>query len=193
MVSIKQEKNKRLNQAQRAEALKEIHFPEWSIPWVWSRKSHDGYTTLPRTIPIAMQAVDAKTKGQPAGHVLFCLWARSPDGPMLTIESQAIFAAEAGFSGERAIDTWRKRMRHLLSLGFIETKKGPSGDYHYVLLVNPNLALEKLRRNRQLADVLYGRFIDRIHEIGASNELNDIKNAIDAFAKVEQAKTEPQP
>jgi hypothetical protein len=176
-----QPKTKRLNQAERAAAVKEVHFPDWAVPWVWDRKQHDGYTTLPRTMPIAMQVIDAASKGQPAGHVLLCLWARSPDGPMLTIESQAIFAAEAGFSGERAIDTWRKRMRRLRDLGFIETKKGPSGDFHYVLLVNPNLAVERLKQRAEVRDLIYGRFIERIHEVGATNELTAIQAALKSW------------
>ncbi len=49
--------------------------------------------------------IDALSKGQPADHVLFCLWARSPDHPLLTIENPITFAAEADFSGGRAVDT----------------------------------------------------------------------------------------
>lgn len=183
MSTTKQAKAKRLNQSQRAEALKEVHFPWTVAPFVWSRKDHDGYTTVPRTLPIAMQAVDALCKGMPPGHVLFSLWARTPDHPLLTIESQAVFAAEAGFTGERAVDTWRKRMRHLRTHHFIDTKAGPSGDLHYVLLINPNLAVESLRRRGKVNDEIYGRFVDRMHEIGASTELATIQSKLDEAAK----------
>jgi hypothetical protein len=184
MTTIKQEKTKRLNQAQRAENVKEVHFPDWDIPRVWNRKIHDGYTTLPRTLPIAMQAIDAQCKGQPAGHVLFCLWARSPDGPMVTVENQSTFACEAGFTGGRAVDTWRKRMKHLRELAFIQTKAGASGEFHYVLLINPNFAVESLRRQGKVSDEIYSRFIERTHEIGATTELNDIKKKLDDTSKI---------
>jgi hypothetical protein len=184
---VKQQKTKRLNQSERAEALKGLHFPDWPTPWVWSRKEHDGYTTMPRTMPIVMQAIDQASKGQPAGHVLLCLWARSPDGPMLTIESQAVFAAEAGFSGERAIDTWRRRMRRLCELGFIETKEGASGDFHYILLVNPNLAMVRLKRRADVSDLVYGRFIERIHEVGATNELITIEAELKSWEEQKAA------
>ncbi len=81
--------------------------------WLWQRKLNDGYTTVPRTLPYVMQAIDDQSKGQPAGHALFCFWARSPDHPLVIIENPATFAAEAGFKDERAVDTWRRRMKRL--------------------------------------------------------------------------------
>jgi hypothetical protein len=89
-----------------------------------------------------MQAIDVQSKGQPAGHTLLCLWIRAPDYPFLMIEAPATLAAETGFVGIRAADTWKRRMRILRDLCFIEAKSGPSGDFHYVLLLNPNLGIE---------------------------------------------------
>ena len=57
-----------------------------------------------------------------------------------------------------------KRLRELL---FIQTKKGASGEFHYVLLVNPNAAVEWMRSHGWVQDELYGRFIDRVSEVGA--------------------------
>lgn len=125
-----QAKARRLKMAERAQQMLDLHFPGSDL-WLWRRKTNDGFTTIPRTMPIVMQAIDALSKGQPAGHVLFCLWARSPDHPLVTIENPAIFASEAGFSGERAVDTWRKRMKQLRDLWFIVTKPGASGEFHY--------------------------------------------------------------
>jgi hypothetical protein len=180
MSNTKQGKTQRLNRAERAEELRKVHFPDVASPYIWHRKTHDGYTTVPRTLPIAMQAVDALCKGQPAGHVLLCLWARYPDNALITIDSQTVFAAEAGFSGERAVDTWRKRMKHLRTYGLIETKPGASGDLHYVLLINPNYALEALRAKKHINDSIYGRFVERMHEIGATAELGLIQDKLKA-------------
>ena len=161
--------------AERAAAQMEIHFPEYPEEWVWRRGSNNGFTTLPRSLPIAMQAVDCQTKGKPAGHTLFCLWARSPDHPLIVIENQATFAGEAGFQGARAVDTWRRRMKVLKQHRFIDTKPGTSGEFHYVLLLNPNVAVENMRRQNMIQDELYGRFIDRVAEIGAMTDLNSIR------------------
>lgn len=175
MPNQKQATTRRLRMSERAQQLLDLHFPNIPPQWLWRRKTNDGFTTLPRTLPLVMQAVDAQCKGQPAGHTLFCLWARSPDHPLVKIENPATFAAEAGFSGERAVDTWRRRMKRLRDLNLIVPKEGPSGDFHYVLLLNPNAAMECLRTQNLIQDGLYGRFIDRLTEVGGSGEIEAIR------------------
>jgi len=174
MATRVQTKKKRLNMAERAQEQLERHFPNFEPSWLWIRTVNAGFTTLPRTMPVVMQAIDARTKNQPAGHTLFCLWARSPDNPLITIENPAIFAAEAGFSGERAVNTWRRRMKQLVELKFIMAKKGTSGDYHYVLLLNPNAAMEHMHMCGNVQEDLYFRFSDRLTDIGASEEIKEI-------------------
>lgn len=172
----------------------DLHFPGIAEEWVWKRQTNDGYSTIPRTLPIAMQAIDAQSKGQPAGHTLFCLWARSPDHPLVTIENPATFAGEAGFSGIRAVDTWRRRMKILLELGFIVAKPGTSGDFHYVLLTNPNAAVEWMRSLGKVQDALYARFKDRLAEIGALWEIDALYEYWAEQQKAqEEAKKAPPP
>ncbi|WP_404995376.1 hypothetical protein [Cupriavidus pauculus] len=169
--------------SERAQQQQELHFPNWSTLWLWQRKVNDGYTTVPRTMPLAMQVIDAQSKGQPAGHTLFCLWARSPDHPLIIIENPATFAAEAGFSGERAVDTWRRRMKRLVDLCFIVAKKGPAGDFSYVLLQNPNVAVEAMRARGLVQDDLYSRFLTRVTDVGGFGEII----AIRAFWEAQRA------
>jgi hypothetical protein len=164
-----------MKMAERAQQQMDIHFPNAPAPWIWRRKTNDGYTTVPRTLPIAMQAIDMQSKGQPAGHTLFCLWARSPDHPLITIENPSSFASEAGFIGERAVDTWRRRMKRLRELFFIQSKSGPSGEFHYVLLLNPNAAMEWMRSANLMQDGLYSRFVDRAIEVGAYGEIEAVR------------------
>jgi hypothetical protein len=175
MANGRQATVKRLNMAERAQQQMDLHFPGTDPRFMWHRKRNDGFTTIPRTMPIVMQAVDEASKGTPPGHVLFCLWARSPDNPLLTIENPATFAAEAGFSGERIVDTWRKRMKKLRDHGMILTKKGATGEFHHVLLLNPNTGVETMRTHRNVSDDLYGRFIDRMAEVGAYGEIEGIR------------------
>ena len=175
MATQKQAATKRLKMSERAQQQMDLHFPGVPAPWLWRRKTNDGYTTVPRTMPLVMQAIDNQSKGQPAGHTLFCLWARSPDNPLVTVENPATFASEAGFEGERAVDTWRRRMKTLQALNFISAKKGPSGEFHYVLLLNPNVAVEFMRHKQQVQDGLYGRFLDRLAEVGGFGELEAVR------------------
>ena len=192
MANAKQAVAKRMKMAERAQQQMDVHFPNYPTEWLWRRKTNDGFTTLPRTLPIVMQAVDAQSKGQPAGHTLFCLWARSPDHPLLTIENPATFASEAGFTGERAVDTWRKRMRRLRELNLIATKPGPSGEFHYVLLLSPNAAMEWCRANQLVQDGVYARFVDRLIDVGGFNEIESLREhwreAAEAAKSAETAK-----
>lgn len=174
MANAKQAKTRRLKMAERAAALQQHHFPGIAEQCIWHRTTNDGFTTVPRALPIAMQAVDEQSKGQPAGHVLFCLWCRAPDHPLVTIENPATFAAEAGFSGPRAVDTWRRRMKTLRELQFLLSKPGASGEFHYVMLLNPNTAVEAMRVGGKVQDGLYGRFLERIADIGAMSDIEGI-------------------
>ncbi len=170
MANSRQSQTRRLKMAERAQQQLDLHFPEVPASLLWRRKSNDGFTTVPRTLPIAMQAIDNQSKGAPAGHALFCLWSRAPDNPLIMVEAPATFAAEAGFTGERAVDTWRKRMKTLRTLEFIRTKQGPSGEFHFILLLNPNIAVELMRQHGLVQDGLYGRFKDRVAEVGAAGD-----------------------
>lgn len=176
-LNLKQLQVKRAGMAERAAALMELHFPGDYGVWVWKRKVNQGFTTLPRTLPLAMEAIDHRSKGQPCGHTLFCLWARAPDSALVVIENPATFAAEAGFTGARAVDTWRRRMKVLRDHYFLLSKKGASGDFHYVLLLNPNAAVDWMRRQGWVQDDLFGRFRDRLIEVGGAGELT----ALDAY------------
>ncbi|WP_075256164.1 hypothetical protein [Herbaspirillum camelliae] len=177
MATKVQATRKRMKMAERAQQQLERHFPDFEPSWLWIRTANIGFTTLPRTLPLVMQAIDDQSKsGQPAGHTLFCLWARSPDHPLITIENPATFAAEAGYVGERAVNTWRRRMKQLVDLKLIMTKKGTSGDFHYVLLLNPNAAMEYMNECGLIQEGLYNRFRDRLDDIGAAGELSEIQS-----------------
>lgn len=189
MANGKQATVKRMNMALRAEQLMQVHFPNVLPIWKWHRKTNDGYTTIPRTLPIAMQAIDAQSKGQPAGHTLFCLWSRAPDHQVVMIENPSTYANEAGFSGERAVDTWRKRMKRLKELGFIDAKPGSSGDFHYVFLINPNSTMEYMREHNCIQDGIYGRFVDRLMEIGAYGELEAARSYFREQAAIRATET----
>jgi hypothetical protein len=188
MATQKQTRRRRLNMTERAEEQMKIQFPDYRKELLWTRSRNDGFATVPRSLPLAMQAIDAQSKGQPAGHVLLCLWIRAPDHPLLTIDAPAAFATEAGFEGERAVDTWRRRMRTLRSLGFIETKEGSTGDFHYVLLLNPNIGVERLKREGKTQTSFYGRFRDRLIDIGAERDIKDYDEYLD---EIEEAKERP--
>lgn len=192
MANSKQSQSRRLKMSERAQQQLALHFPGVPESLLWRRNSNDGFTTVPRPLPIAMQAIDETSKGAPAGHSLFCLWARAPDNPLVIVENPATFAAETGFVGERSVDTWRKRIKRLRELEFILTKAGASGEFHFILLLNPNIAVELMRRKGFVQDGLYGRFLERVADVGAGGDWpghEEAMNQAGAKAAVTIAKT----
>jgi hypothetical protein len=156
---------KRRTMSDRARQLREEFWPEIGDTDLWHRKRNDGYATIPRTLAIVMAIIDSLSKNKPAGSTYMVLWCRAWDEAMLTIDNPNVFAAETGFSGERALTTWRQRMRTLKDLGFVDAKPGASGDFHYVLILNPHLVVRRLKPRIQSG--LYMRLFERGQEIGA--------------------------
>lgn len=185
MANNKQSNARRVKMAERARQQKELHFPHVHEDWLWHRTRNDGFITLPRTMPLVMEAVDALSNGHAAGQTLLTLWCRAPDHALVTIESPAVFATEAGFAGQRAVDSWRRRMRRLVELCFITAKPGAAGDFHYVLLLNPHWAVERLRSRLPLS--IYNRFVERTMEIGAYAEIEEVRQHIALWEKDPQA------
>lgn len=191
MPNSKQSQSRRLKMADRAQQQLALHFANVPEVLLWRRKSNDGFTTLPRPLPIAMQAIDEFSKGAPAGHALLCLWARAPDNPLLIVENPATFAAETGFTGERSVDTWRKRMKTLRELEFIRTKPGASGEFHFILLLNPNIAVERMHVKGLVKDGLYGRFLERVADVGAAGDWPAYQEAREAAKEKAAAAAAP--
>lgn len=179
-LTYKQNAARKNGMAERAAEQLKAYFPEVPTERLWVRQKNKGFSTIPRTLPIAMEVIDNLSKGQPAGHAYFGLWCRAPDSPLVVIQNPLIFASEAGFSGERAVDTWRRRMKRLKELGFIRAKKGVSGEFHYILLMNPNIVIELMKReeSHSIQEELYLKFRDRIMDIGARG---DIEAAVRIF------------
>jgi hypothetical protein len=176
---------RRKNMTERAEEQRINLFAEISSDELWSRKVNHGWSTIPRTLPIILTLIDLLSpKGRPASDVYFALWCRAPDHPLVVIDNQQKFAAEVGFTGQRAVDTWRKKMKALAELGFIRHKVGDSGEFHYVLLLNPNLALSRLRLQNRVPDLVHNRFVDRMLDIGAGAELDRIRRLVAKKGKV---------
>lgn len=165
--------------SQRRTQKMQEEFPELTREMLWNRKRHDGFATLPRTMPLAMKIIDAKSeKGHPAGHTLFCLWARAMDHSYIVIDRPKIYATETGLIGERAEGTWKKRMDKLVQLGFILAKDGTSGAYHHVVLLNPNVAVSRLNDRGQVQEATWKFFKERAEEIGALPEITEAQGVI---------------
>jgi hypothetical protein len=170
---------KRFNKGQeKAKTLRKTYWPDVDDSNLWNRSRSKGYTTIPRTLPQIMHIIDVLTNGKPAGQTYFVLWCRMYDESILVIENPMTLAAEAGYSGERSLSTWKDRMRSLQELGFIDAKDGPSGAFHYVLVLNPYMVIRRLQPRIQ--DRLFRQLQERAIDIGAKDMVDPAPSETDA-------------
>jgi hypothetical protein len=135
---------------------------------VWDRKKHNGFTTIPRVIPQLNRIMDKYSgKGKPVSSTYLSLWCNVFDEGLIEIKEKNRFAFESGFSSERAVTTWKSRMRELEKLKFISSKNGANGEFSYVLILNP-LNAAKALYNEGVKDELYNALLGRMSDVGAT-------------------------
>lgn len=136
---------KRKTPSQRRLDVRQALWPKIEDDVLWLRKKNDGFTTIPRTMPLINRIIDKLSgKGFPLSSTYLTLWCHVFDEAYIEIRNPKELAFESGFGGSRAETTWLTRMKKLKELGFIDAKAGSSGDFHYVLLLNPLLIIQAL-------------------------------------------------
>lgn len=123
--------------AKRQLELRQSLWPEVTDDWLWSRHTHDGFTSLPKGMPLILTIMDDLSKGQPVSSTYLELWCRTFDESFVTLSKPRDMAFHAGFDGQRAERTWRARLDILSKLHFIELKEGASGPASYALIYDP--------------------------------------------------------
>lgn len=146
-------------------------WPDLNEQHLWLRLEKDGFTTIPRTLPIIGVIMDRLSKNKPVSMVYFELWCRAYDECFVTLSKHQEYSMHSGFTGQRAVNTWRERIRILAQLGFIDVKPGPSGEISYALIYNPYRVIKqhKLVKNLGLSDDLYNTLMARAIDIGADD------------------------
>ena len=156
--------------------LRHQYWPDIDEALLWDRTINTGFATIPRTLPIIFQVMDnVSGKGKPLSNVYFPLWCRVNDQAFLEIESPQELAAEAGFSGSRAVSVWNTRMKKLAELGFILPHSGTLGVYHHVLLYNPYTVIKNLHASGSVLQSQYDWLFSRASRIGADDLIGDEK------------------
>ncbi len=151
------------------EKVKKTYWPEVTDEDLWSRKSRDGFTTVPRGLPYIMRIMDDLSNGQPLSTTYLALWCRVFDHGVVTIQNNSELAYESGFAGQRAESTWAVRMKKLESLGFIKIGASNINPFHYVLILNPYLAVKRLHENKLIGAEVYLSLQLRADQIGADD------------------------
>lgn len=140
--------------------MRESVWPSVRDEDLWDRKKAAGFTTMPRTMPQLINVINSLSKkGQPAGMTYLTIWCRLFFVGVVELASEKAMAGEAGFSGERAVDTWRKRMRSLKEIGFIDYAGGSEHDFQWVLVYNPHHVMRRLEQQRKVQQRLVTAWI----------------------------------
>lgn len=162
-----QKKKRKTKMEVKAAKLRNEFWPAIKDNDLWDRLRNDGFTTVPRTMALIMEIIDSLSKNHPAGQAYFVLWCHVFYESFVIIDNPLVFAAETGFTGERALTTWKNRMKILQELGFIDAKDGASGDFNYVLILNPHIVIQKLRERIQ--EPHFRQIYNRALDIGAKD------------------------
>ncbi len=149
--------------------LRQELWPKLDEKDLWLRNIQQGYTTIPRPMPMILRIMDGLSNGKPVSATYFALWCRVWDECLVTITNPREMAFEVGFTGQRSESTWASRMKILVELGFINAKPGASGDYNYVLIWNPLKVIKKLNAAGEVQQQKYTALLDRTHNVGAND------------------------
>ena len=153
-------------------------WPDIDGDMVWNWADSDGYVHIPRTMPYFFKIMDDCSKSKPLSSTYFALWCRCWDeSGFIKIKNPSELAWESGFSGQRAVTTWRSRIRILEMLGFIRTQKFVSEEHGYIVLLNPYKVVKELKDNEKLEDSGWlNALYERADAIGADDLEDDGKD-----------------
>jgi hypothetical protein len=174
-LNVKQQLKRRSKAADASLKMRAHLWPDLKPSELWDRHTKSGFTTVPRTMPMLVNIINdlskAVTDGKssPAGKAYLVLWCRAWDEAMVKIDSEPVAAAEAGYTGERSVSTWRLHLKILKDLGFIDFKE--VGSIQYVLIFNPYKVVKS--RQKDIQEGTYAALYGRALEIGAAEDFDD--------------------
>lgn len=164
-------KSKQKKRISRNTKLRKRIFPDIEDDDIWNWKNEDGFATVPRTLPHFGKIMDSLSKGKPLSSTYIALWCRLWDeSGIIKNTNSSELAWESGFSGQRAVTTWRMRMKKLTDLGFIRIKKFGTEEYGYIVLMHPYDVSKTLYKNGEGYDNhLYEMLKIRADQIGGAD------------------------
>jgi len=154
--------------AQRQLELRARLWPSLKDDELWSRLTHDGFSTIPSTMALIMSIMDDLSKNKPVSSTYLELWNRTFDEGFATLSKAKEIAFHSGFSSERAERTWKGRLKILHDLGFIDLKPGASGPASYALIYNPYKVIQRHHecKTSGLREDKYNALVARAVELG---------------------------
>jgi hypothetical protein len=155
---------------QRQLEAREKLWPGITSRHLWYRKERDGFVTVSRLMPLIMNIMDELAgKGNPVGQTYFELWCRLHDEGFLTLNRAEEMAFHTGFTGQRAVRTWKDRVRRLRGIGFVDIKEGPLGELSYALFWNPLHVIKRAYIEGLVPERKWQALVIRANEVGAKD------------------------
>lgn len=136
---------------------------------IWHRLHNKGFSTIPRLLSLITALMKDRSKQGDPTSVYLDLWCRVFDEGFIAIKDEGECAYASGYSGDRALRTWRERMEILESMGFIRAAPVGNRKFANILLVNPLQVVVNLRKKGKppVPDEWWNAFTARADEIGA--------------------------
>lgn len=176
--SSKHTARKRAGAAETAREVRKLYWPTVHDDKLWLLNGErGGFAQVPRTLSlfsevVIKRAVKKKTGvSSSAGTTYTVLWLRTQGQGLAKIDSETDAALEAGYGGERGITTFRKHMRVLKDLRFVDFVEESRGRVKWVLMLNPYVVLKDLLAADLVDKRTYAAVLERVSAIGSSDEL----------------------
>jgi hypothetical protein len=127
-----------------------------------------GFIKATRALPLILGLLGSKeiSGDKDPSRVYLELLGRCMDSGIVELGSEAEHAYAAGYTTDRGVRTWRERMEVLENAGFIKTKGLPAQRRKWVLLVDVDLAVERLQKTRKVPAEWTELYESRKHEVG---------------------------
>lgn len=174
-------------------AIRDLHWPK-AEPYIWNRKAHKGFTTIPKTMPMILKIMDEMTKGAPVSSTYLNLWCNTWDNSFVALNRNGEMANASGFGGQRGEHTWLTRVKKLHELCFIDLKPGKSGPIGNAIIWNPHLVIRwhKQCGTPGLTSASFNALLEQALEIGAQDMVDE---GVPDFAVLSQevSRTEGDP
>jgi len=158
---------------------------------IWPDHNGKGWAKVPRTLPVILRVLDDKSIRRGDGaltRTYLTLLSQNWDEGLIKVENEEEFARLSGFSGARAVRSWRERMQMLVELGFIEAK-ARYAPFGFVLIVHPLNAMRDLHIAGKISESDWLLFTEKHHACGATEPPREPFQVVDGG--LPDSETEP--
>lgn len=154
-------------------AKRDAHFPK-ADKSIWL-KSSGSWAAMPKTLLLIAQLVGAVEKDSLLAPTLIGLWLSTYDDGYVAVGSEGHLAVECGFTQKqnaRRIFEWRKRVKRLNELHFVELEARERLAISHILIRDPHDAILEMhsegRFSNSAFDELRERLGDRALDVGVT-------------------------